>query len=117
MEDQLIRFETAKLAQEKGFKEYCVMAYFKDAKLSLSNCYSLKDDECRSEDEVYAPTQSLLQKWLREKCNINIGLSYINCEIGEYWDWRVHSYWCYGNKQTYEQALEEALYEALKLIK
>ena len=71
---------------------------------------------------VLAPTQSLLQKWLREvhKISIKIDDYYTNsrvrfdyniCELGSQEDNPV------GIFETYEEALETGLYQALKQIK
>lgn len=69
------------------------------------------------------PTQSFLQKWLREVHNIIIEINYSDCE---FWQWiifckhlNVHHL---GTNETddinlsYEECLEIALQEALKLI-
>ncbi len=93
MIEELISFETAKLAKEKGFNEQCS-----------------------------APTQSLLQKWLREVHNIHVNVSYgltftfkINGDLkgNDYVDYsNIEEYW----SRTYEEALEKGLIEGLKLI-
>ena len=70
-----------------------------------------------------APTQSLVQKWLREKHKIILIIGY------QYeYDSTPYSYWIYKEEQslpinhwvddleTYEEALEKGLQEALKLI-
>jgi hypothetical protein len=87
-------------------------------------------------------TQSLLQKWLREKHDIHIEiprealgsdemeykyiLSYLPKEFKDAKRWVSHlkyidSFSCYGSTysgawQTYELALEQALIESLRLI-
>ena len=116
MEDQLITFETAKLAKEKGFKNgihYNGMGeYFTNT------------------------TQSLLQKWLREVHSIDVVIGPERYKTGvnymvqaQKWDLSVDedshynfvvkgSYWFNDNNEypTYEDALEKGLQEALKLI-
>lgn len=93
MEKQLISFETAKLAKEKGFDE--------------------------------APTQSLIQKWLREKhgiallCDIDTTLSWYYKilplhELASYTGEFIRSKYVY---QRYEDCLENGLIETLQLIK
>lgn len=131
MEDKLISFETAKLAKEKGFNEYCVMAYFKNDKISLSHCYSLQDDECRAEDEKYAPTQSLLAKWLRDNHNTHIIIQVASAGDGEekikwYYSYVTGIHDCLSDEafgctcddefNSYEEALEEALKVTLDCI-
>jgi len=104
MTEQLIEFETAKLAKEKGFdipgiSDYLISGY-----------------------KCFAPTQSLLQKWLRDKHDIillidrhmdkgNLNYFYYPYVQGFFNGITLHS------KKTYEHALEQGLIEALKLIK
>ena len=124
MEDQLVGFETAKLAKEKGFNIKTLFAY---NLLGVTN-NSFKIHRKKDFDEfsnIYcpSPTQSLLQKWLREKHHLIIIVAY------QYeYDSTPYSYWIYKESQplpinqwvddlsTYEEALEIGLQEALKLI-
>ena len=65
MKEQLISFSTAKLAKEKGFDNYDVANYYREG-----INYALNNSGTSTIKEVGnypAPTQSLLQKWLREK--------------------------------------------------
>ena len=90
MTDELVKFETAILAKEKGFDEKCFSYYakqfndsFKNENGQIFNCV-VKDDDgdvigfsnrrnAKGQPHiVIAPTQSLLQRWLREKHNIDI---------------------------------------------
>jgi hypothetical protein len=110
MEEQLITFETAKLAKEKGFniKSCFPLSYDDKGQLYNLEYQNLPEDS----GEFYCVTQSLLQKWLREAngahVNIHLGserlqLLYINsCFINEF--------------RTYEEALERGLQRALNLI-
>lgn len=140
MEDTRIKFETAKLAKEKGFNER--VHYFYKVKsendVELYGCtrkqlvgfkgyvpiyHKVRDYHTNKEKlnaKLYrcsAPTQSLLAKWLREKHNIHL-IAYKNINIDGY-DWcfittdgitNINSY------KTYEEAYEIGLQEALKLI-
>ena len=94
MTEEFVTLETAKLLKEKGM--------FTD---------------------IEFPTQSIAQKWLRETKNIHIEISYM-----------YENYWLYDiltipthdliglsdrpiiRYNTYEEALEAGLQEALKLI-
>lgn len=126
MNEQLISFETAKLTKEKGFN-WEVVNYIKLS--TISN--PLIEDECKPQNinslqcnTIFSrPTQSLLQKWLRDKHKIILIIGY------QYeYDSTPYSYWIYKEGQsspinqwvddleTYEQALELGLQEALKLI-
>ena len=118
MEDTLITFETAKLAKKKGFKEGSRKGYLPNGEIGISHYASL----CHNDKEDYptkyaAPTQSLLAKWLREENNIHL-IAYKNINIDGY-------DWCYittdgitniNSYKTYEEALEDGLQAALKLI-
>lgn len=119
MKKQLIQLETAKLAKEKGFQELCFYSYNKNGTLEIpygenGSTYS-------------APTQSLLQKWLRDVHNIDIAVGV--GDSGALWGYTIFavdeqksSYRGYPfvNEiiyDTYEETLEAGLLEALKLIK
>lgn len=120
MEDQVVSFETAKLAKEKGFdistnKYWC--NYYIDEPF---NKWKLLPTEELSISfmEFAAPTQSLLQKWLREVHNLVITIS-LGLFSEKYSYELSHSDKVYGIEYingTYEDALEKGLIEALKLI-
>ena len=133
MEDTLINFETAKLAKEKDFHWPVRLPY-------ASNGNRFYDKvECNFNNVELicsAPTQSLLQKWLREVHNINVESNYLpnikkyRClfipmtlkKPSEYSTPRTAftsrlNYLGKENYNTYEKALEAGLQEALKLIK
>ena len=133
MEDQLISFETAKLAKEKGFGGKGLTTsngYFRGNNLCNIPCNN-KSDFC-GKDEFSAPTQSLLQKWLRDLHGVDI---HITRNKPSYREYRVEIYkvdntpnYIHFQINTeksngckwfddYEEALETALLEALKLIK
>ena len=139
MTEQLISFETAKLAKERGFDEECFNHYVKNNKYpkpfglednyyvtkvvyKKNSCLPYKTPSPYSEiQECTAPTQSLLQKWLREKHNIHFVImngwypesKNIFFEIKMY----IHNWMQVGTLYTtYEEALEKGLQEALKLV-
>ena len=69
MKEQLISFKTAKLAKEKGF-DVSVDRYYDFIGDTCSNMGMINFNVSKS--ELYsAPTQSLLQKWLRENHTIH----------------------------------------------
>lgn len=124
MEDTRVTFETAKLAKEKGFKKVkCNYYYDKSGnpqkEVGIDNLH--RDGQF---NKVVAPTQSLLSKWLREEHNfhisINVGLPhkahimyYSNViKFGKEHKSKYKSVFY----NTYEEALEVGLQEALKLI-
>jgi hypothetical protein len=138
MEEQLITFETAKTAKEKGFDWESSGLYDEKCILGI-NHLNYKRLFTNSKEDTYniaAPTQALLQKWLRKKKEI-----YIHVAV-----WRnmdhcdeftsiitkpayIKPLYDKGNKgldimeskavafkYTYEEALEAGLQEGLKLI-
>lgn len=115
MQDQLIGFETAKLAKEKGFKELSRAIYSVSGKLvEMTNINS-------NEPMPSAPTQSLLQKWLREERGIHIEVKTFSNTDGFEYDVSIlpkkYGSWVrLDATNTYEEALEIGLIEALKLI-
>jgi len=124
MKEQLINFETAKLAKEVGFDNGCYHLHGEyDGYVGIHNI----DNFNRSNDkkQYSAPTQSLLQKWLREEHNIQVFMkpfydskekkTTFACDIIEIVrSGRVKkSHRC----DTYEDALEEGLVNGLNLVK
>jgi hypothetical protein len=120
MQNEIITFETAKLANEKEFNisqdsGYELNGKYFDNSQDYDGC---KFGYCK---EIYlAPTQSLLQRWLREIHKIHLTITSISqeswqCHITKKGDSLGKNY--IEDAYTYEQALEEGLYEALKLIK
>jgi hypothetical protein len=118
MEDQLISFETAKLAKEKGFREKS-MHWYNSSGLPVSVAQPQSPSDDKRFPSYSRPTQSLLQRWLREKHRIDIDCS---CDY-ERILWKVgHRMKGYGYHSSslmfisYEAALEKGLQQALKLI-
>ena len=129
MKDTRIIFETAKLAKEKGFPQepnrrkvpyYNYKGEFNGDVTDFLRKY-LREEDTSDVESVSAPTQSLLAKWLREEHNIIVLVDYEGID-GYYY--KFYSY-KEGNKNydasdknynTYEEAYEIGLQEALKLI-
>ena len=121
--EELVTYEVAKLAKEKWFREKCIAHYFDDTK----DLYRSSNPQCYNwgGNASDAPTQSLLQRWLREEKNIHIEI--IATASGYYWcvnktngtsitdsdvlDRGTNEGGCYDE---YEQALEDALKYALE---
>ena len=95
MEEPLIDFETAKLAKEKGFDEKCfhifslfrggVKEYGPENIKSNDGSYNQNHKEmywkrgCNFDYHFLRPTQSLLQKWLRDKHGLYIEIMTLTC--------------------------------------
>lgn len=116
MKEQLISFETAKLAKEKGFDITINKLYDIKGNLGSINC----NNKCHN---FSAPTQSLLQKWLREKHEIHININTFYFTDIDKFGYEVEdivspneSLILSGTQGDYEEALEKGLQEALKLI-
>ena len=120
MEEQLISFETAKLAFEKGFPH-------KDS--TTHEAYHVNGElgSIFKSDKPYtilAPTQSLLQKWLRKEYDIFVETrTYINNGLFKHMfvvkttiDYEFEVRDIGENYPSIEEALEQGLQEALKLI-
>jgi hypothetical protein len=146
MKDQLITLETAKLANNKNFdidcdfkidpkSEYhfcCDLAYPNNSEFTYDpeNDPEVIEFHQWRKTLLEAPTQSLLQKWLREIHKIDIQILRNKPGYNEYkveiyktddTDTYMH-FWIKENGyiifyDTYEEALECGLSEALKLIK
>ena len=128
MQEQRISFETAKLAKEKGFiLNYPTACYTDDGQLWISK--NLLSERITGKPKPLlifnAPTQSLLQKWLREKHNIHIEIDLDTDDrfyILKPYKYVVDIYQDVDHKfikeliDSYEEALEIGLQEAFKLI-
>lgn len=111
MKEVLITFPVAKLAKEKEFNIISKFGtesslYNKEGRHTYYSNYGFMYSGL-SEGYISAPTQSLLQKWLREVHNIHVEVLH-----------RQGSH-CISDKgfNTYEEALEKGLYQALLLLK
>lgn len=128
MEETLVSFNIAELAKEKGFNEECRFHYEVESKESTFN---IEYEPLRNSEiingygklkypMISAPTQSLLQKWLREVHHIDIearGCRYAGDMVTDHYQPYVNGAVLNLKKYpTYEEALEFALTEALKLI-
>lgn len=145
MEEQLVSFETAKLAKEKGFDINCNTGFHEDFgelendNYPLLGTYSfILNCDCNNklEYQIVAPTQSLVQRWLREKHNLNLNIwSGGYNEKDKHYSFRCDIHYitktdckfinsCLSKIpndfyifRSYEEALEQGLFEALTLIK
>lgn len=135
MIENYITFETAQKAKEKGFNWKTENGYNNDTKELWEDWYDemyLSDhyeSSLNHKHHIPAPTQSLLQKWLREKHNIILNVTYH--ESGYY---TLHIFVDKGNSHrertpdsishykngvsfdNYEEAFEIVLQTAMELI-
>lgn len=136
--EEICTYEVAKLAKEKGFNIHCTPFYALDnftaeyvddagdfyevdfEKGNLYLNYPIKGSLHKAK-MLPAPTQSLLQRWLREEKKWNIVVRMYE-DKGYYWFVQnskgqlQESYFTFADEMfnTYELALEDALSYALK---
>lgn len=132
MKEQLVNYKTAKLANKRGFNIDCgwKIRKLEDGTFTHTNCPDLGIEE---------PTQSLLQKWLREEKDILVEVTFSNRLSRKLYEaahekpslnfsWKIYTsikdpehifneFWSDGTFETYEEALEEGLQRALKMVR
>lgn len=112
MTEELVTLETTKLLKEKGFQQRKYLINVS----TLHHCYKY----------LSVPPQSVAQKWLRETKNLHIEIYRNACGYGYAIMKANNGTWMEdddskgpndsGNWDTYEEALEAGLQEALELI-
>tara|TARA_R110000796_G_scaffold249652_2_gene377699 strand:- start:542 stop:982 length:441 start_codon:yes stop_codon:yes gene_type:complete len=146
MKEQLITFETTNLAKEKGFNIPCNFYIYTPKNLELlnknresvtGNKNTFKENHIFTQRNKYhkgrevdrnkysttisVPSQSLLQKWLREVHKIDVVrisplnvYSFYLAKHNKIHEVNGEILFLFGD--TYEEALEKGLQEALSLI-
>ena len=117
--EEICTYEVCKLAKEKGFNEKCYH-YYQKGVLESDGCFNRYN---KGIDSICAaPTQSLLQRWLREEKGIHISV-FPNMASSFEFDYIVYNkgdkfwnpiYTAHSDIATYELALEDALKYALE---
>ena len=125
--EQFITLETAKLAKQAGYRwDGVTYAWYKGNLIPFS--LLPKGNKFNLNDYYAAPTQSVLQRWLREIKGISIEVCHVivwvdGGTLGNKWTYRI----CYLNSNesdilssdefnTYEDALEAGLRKYLTLL-
>lgn len=133
MNDSVVKLNTAILAKEKNFDVEVNSKYYSCGKARfdiLTYNYKKNWNGLRISHQKYysAPEQSILQKWLREVHNLHIVIKIIShhgyytniCDLNSFKkEGFIKEEYIYESSEklkTYEEALEEGLQEALKLI-
>ena len=128
MEEQLVTLETALLAKEKGFDIPTVWGVSEEGvisgKITHGNHGSFVD-WVKYDRDLKLPSQSLLQKWLRENSQGRVLVEVFSIDDWDNFSARVYGEDCMSpffevftsnEYETYEEALEVGLQEALKLL-
>lgn len=123
MKETLVTIEVAKLAKECGFNWGVNNVYNQNGNFTYFGLDKY-DENNTDYNLISAPTQSLLQKWLREEKNIVVHINY-DCRKTNFkglWRWGYTVYFENGQIEsngieTYEGALKEGLLTALKHMK
>lgn len=126
MTEELVTLETAKLLKEKGFDLGCARTIDCD---KITRRYDRPQDiSCCTEIdgelvEFLCPTLYVVQKWLRETKDLHIEICYSDKLFWYYEILSVSNHVSVGlanrpsiHYNTYEEALEAGIQEALKLI-
>jgi hypothetical protein len=120
MKEKLTGFEVAKIAKVKGFDWGTNLGY-------LETYPHITEHELSHNFNIAAPTQSFLQKWLRDVHNIDISVMirfadtygvtiHKNRNIPKEYEEIIIKVTYENHKNLYEETLEVGLLEALKLI-
>ena len=135
LEESYVSFETAKLLKEAGFEANLKTMYVEEEKdeWAFWDSGAKRSDYNYFDDTIACPTQALAARWLREAHGIhvssNIFMDSANDADGKTVDeWTFWSYDLFDNSgriieesddryDSYEEALEAGLREAIKLIK
>jgi hypothetical protein len=134
MEEQLVSLKTARSAKKQGFKERCRYFFNEGSGWKVQEDYMLRQDKT-----IEAPSQSLLQKWLREEKDILVEVTFSNRLSRKLYEaahekpslnfsWKIYTsikdpshffpeFWTDDTFETYEEALEKGLQEALKMVR
>ena len=129
MEEDLVGIEVAKLAKQKGFNIRTIKGFdLIGLDINISNIYRKIRPEVPlnfNNHKAYSrPTQALLKKWLREIHNIQVyvhpySLNQNHKMVGGIGFYEVvvdKAVTTWSGYNTYEEALEVGLLEALKLL-
>ena len=127
IEESYVSFETAKILKDAGFNVPICKHYTRSGATWTSAVQEIIDD---SKDCTWfpCPTQALAARWLREVHRIVVDVAYIPPHVGrDVWQsfvggmddmvWPGDYEPSDRKYETYEEAVEVGLQEAIKLIK
>ena len=129
MKEEVITYITAVSAKDKGFNHRGSLMY--DRHGEIQPVPSIKRivhegggiKELKRPSQLFAPTQSFLQKWLRETYEVEIdictgyrGYAFEVMSRNHEEKWLEMEAYSDERFETYELALEAGLFEAIKVI-
>ena len=142
MKEQLVSLKTAKLAKKKGFDVVCDYVYdISDKKdpIITRNQVGLGNLSYFGDRFIEGPSQSFLQKWLREEKNVVVEVTFNSSlfrrlyeaahkktSLNYHWiiftntsdpEFVYSNFYSDDTFETYEEALEEGLQRALKMVR
>lgn len=123
IEESYVSFDTARMLKEAGFEANLKTRYVEEEKdeWAFWESGTKRSDYNYFDDTIACPTQALAARWLREVHNIFIQLNpTFDGWLLDLFDLKKHQYILTNknaNADSYEQALEDGLQEAIKLIK
>lgn len=128
--EEICTYEVCKLAKEKGFDEHPPMYFHSGVKSDLRDVGSngANPNNIPYSPHISCPTQTQLQRWLREEKNIVVVVDWFSIERKYYWsvfDTTKDDVFApfippaksMSRYDTWEQALESGLKYALKELK
>ena len=113
MKHLFVPYDIAVKLKEKGFDEECMGIWQKPDFLHLGTSYW---EGITMKKRVRAPMYQQAVDWLREKHNINIGITYYSNRDGRTWEYRIHYMDRYGTCGGYYETLTKAINESLSLL-
>lgn len=130
IEESYVSFETAKLLKEAGFEANLKTTYVEEEKdeWAFWESGTKRSDYNYFDDTIACPTQALAARWLREKHDTFVKME----RVGNFDGKKFRFYWSYslisvstaclksisgGRYDSYEEALEAGLQEAIKMVK
>lgn len=123
--EDYVSLEVAKLLKEKGFDEPCLATRLKNGNLKVYDIEQSADNLTRIGDDYYeflCPTLYGAQKWLRKKSLVvEVGYMYGDYYIYDILKIPTHDLIGLNDRKptgygSYEEALNDGIKEALKLI-
>ena len=115
--EQHCELRTCELAKQAGFDWETHYVYETDQKKIEIFGNGLVPYQGQAEEQLPAPTQAVLQRWLREVKKVQVYVTY-SAQYKQYYYWVTFDYFngAKGSANDYESALEAGLQKCLTKI-